>query len=132
MFIGRGSARLLLGFCVRVSGPRMPFQCKLLPMSPSAATDVVRTTRSIRSREVEAAYRRGEFPMGHPGSRGITWHHPQRRAIVPLDAFHVSRSLERLLKQHRFEITFDRAFARVMDACADRRDGTWITGEIKS
>ena len=36
-----------------------------------------------------------------------------------------------MLKQRRYEVTFDRAFAQVMDACADR-ESTWITREFKT
>ena len=60
----------------------------------------------------------------------ITWHRPKRRAILPLDKFHASRSLSALLRRRPFEVTFDRAFAGVVDACADR-PSTWISGEIK-
>jgi len=61
----------------------------------------------------------------------ITWHRPKRRAILPLDTFHVSRSLRALLRRRPFEVTFDRAFADVVDACADH-PSTWINGEIKT
>jgi len=62
----------------------------------------------------------------------VTWHRPRLRAVLPLDGFHVSRSLARVLKQHRYEVTFDQAFARVMDACADGREGNWISPEFKN
>lgn len=65
----------------------------------------------------------------HPGI--ITWHHPKRRAVLPLENFHISRSLARVLKQRRYEATFDRAFAEVMEACADR-ESTWISREFKA
>jgi leucyl/phenylalanyl-tRNA--protein transferase len=68
--------------------------------------------------------------MADPDSRLFTWHRPKRRAVLRLDAFHVSHSLARVLKSHRFEVTFDRAFAAVMDACAAREE-TWISPDIK-
>jgi leucyl/phenylalanyl-tRNA---protein transferase len=61
----------------------------------------------------------------------ITWHRPKRRAILPLDTFHASRSLRALLNRRPFEITVDRAFAEVVNACADR-PSTWISGEFKT
>ena len=70
--------------------------------------------------------------MGNPGVGLITWHRPRRRAVLPLDTFHVSRSLERVLKQRRFEVTFDTAFPRIMDACGEREGGTWITRDLKA
>jgi leucyl/phenylalanyl-tRNA--protein transferase len=76
---------------------------------------------------IEAAYRKGLFPMGEPSGR-IAWFCPDPRAILPLDGFHVSRSLRRSAK--RYEVTFDRAFRQVMLRCADREEGTWITPEF--
>ena len=93
--------------------------------------DVVGITRRLTSIDVEAAYRAGIFPMADPDRGVITWHRPKRRAILPLDAFHASRSLSALLKRRPFEITWDRCFAAVMDACADR-PGTWISADFKT
>jgi leucyl/phenylalanyl-tRNA--protein transferase len=93
--------------------------------------DVVGITRRLTSADVEAAYRAGIFPMADPDRGVITWHRPKRRAILPLDAFHASRSLSALLRRRPFEITWDRCFASVMDACADR-PGTWISAEFKT
>jgi leucyl/phenylalanyl-tRNA--protein transferase len=81
---------------------------------------------------IETNYRRGVFPMAEPGSRVVTWRRPSRRAIIPLDGFHVSRSLARTLKRGTFEVSYDRAFDRVMEACADRPEGTWISDEFRA
>jgi leucyl/phenylalanyl-tRNA--protein transferase len=93
--------------------------------------DVVRTTEILTAADVESAYRTGIFPMADSDRGVITWHRPKRRAILPLETFHASRSLRALLKRRPFEITVDRCFAEVMDACADR-PSTWISGEIKT
>lgn len=69
--------------------------------------------------------------MADSDRRVVTWHRPKGRAILPLDAFHASRSLRALLRRRPFEVTFDRAFADVVDACADR-PSTWISGEFKA
>jgi leucyl/phenylalanyl-tRNA--protein transferase len=51
--------------------------------------------------------------------------------VLPLDAFRMPARLARVVRQGRFEIAFDRDFAGVMQACADRPDdGTWISDEI--
>ena len=60
----------------------------------------------------------------------ISWYRPRTRAIIPLDGFHISRSLARTLRLARFEVSFDRDFAGVMNACAGR-EPTWITEKIK-
>ena len=70
------------------------------------------------------------FPWPTWRWRVVTWHRPRRRAILPLDSFHISRSLERRLRRGGFEVTFDRDFAGVMAACAERKS-TWISGEFR-
>ncbi len=92
--------------------------------------DVIRVTRGLSAEDVEAAYRRGSFPMAVPELGLITWHRPARRAIIPLDVFHVSHSLARTLRKGGFEITIDSDFAGVMASCADR-ESTWISEEIQ-
>jgi leucyl/phenylalanyl-tRNA--protein transferase len=87
--------------------------------------DVVGITRRLNAGMVEAAYREGLFPMAQPQLGVVTWHRPDPRAIVPLDAFHVPRRLARTLRQGRFELSFDRAFAAVMRGCAAARP-VWI------
>ena len=77
-----------------------------------------------------AAYRRGIFPWtAHP----VTWWSPDPRGILELDRFHVSRSLERVIRQGRFTVTKNQAFADVIKNCAapaPGRRGVWITEEF--
>ncbi|SFE63584.1 leucyl/phenylalanyl-tRNA--protein transferase [Roseivivax sediminis] len=76
------------------------------------------------------AYRVGVFPMAeHRNDPEIFWVDPRHRGILPLDGFHVSRSLARTLRRNRYEVTLDRDFEGVMSACADRPE-TWINEEI--
>ena len=76
------------------------------------------------------AYRRGIFPWPDPAGR-LLWWSPDPRAILPLDGFHESRSLRRVRRRGVFGVTFDRACDAVMAGCAERREGTWITREMK-
>lgn len=76
---------------------------------------------------VELAYRHGIFPMADERSGEVLWFRPDPRAIIPLDGFHVSRSLARTIKRARFEIRVDTDFEGVMRGCADRPEGTWIS-----
>ncbi len=76
------------------------------------------------------AYAQGYFPMPHPESGEILWFHPDPRAILPLEHFHVSRSLRRRLRQAEFEVTLDKDFAGVLDGCAARKE-TWINELFK-
>jgi leucyl/phenylalanyl-tRNA--protein transferase len=59
----------------------------------------------------------------------IYWHSPDPRAIIPIDAFHVSRSLRQVLRRRVFVVTFNTSFERVIRACAERPE-TWISEEI--
>jgi leucyl/phenylalanyl-tRNA--protein transferase len=77
------------------------------------------------------AYSNGFFPMPHPQTQEICWFNPDPRAIIPLDGFHVSRSLKRTLRKQAFRISINEAFESVIDACADREE-TWINDEIKA
>lgn len=71
------------------------------------------------------AYRNGIFPWPEGG---VTWWwSPDPRALLPLDGLRVSRSLRKAIRSGGFQITIDRAFAEILRACADRREGTWIS-----
>jgi leucyl/phenylalanyl-tRNA--protein transferase len=78
---------------------------------------------------VVRAYCMGAFPMADPRRGRIDWYAPDPRAIIPLDTFHVPRSLARTIRRGRFEVRIDTAFGRVIRACA-ARDETWISGRI--
>jgi leucyl/phenylalanyl-tRNA--protein transferase len=76
------------------------------------------------------AYRAGIFPMPMTGFGRMLWWSPDPRGVIDPAAFSPSRSLRRSIR--RFEVRTDTAFASVLDGCADpRREGTWITPEIR-
>ena len=75
-------------------------------------------------------YASGIFPMAERAdSTDVFWVEPRRRGVLPLNAFHLPKSLAKTLKQQRFRFTADRAFAAVLDGCAEPAPGrseTWI------
>jgi leucyl/phenylalanyl-tRNA--protein transferase len=76
-------------------------------------------------------YATGIFPMADSRNADeLFWVEPRNRAIIPLDGFHLSRSLRRTLRSGRFAVTRDRDFAGVIAACADREE-TWINAELE-
>lgn len=75
-----------------------------------------------------SAYAQGIFPMGVDGV--LQWFDPDPRAIIPLDTFHIPKTLAQLCRRGTFEIRINEAFREVLHACADRKDGSWITDEI--
>lgn len=71
--------------------------------------------------------------MADPDDGKIYWYDPDPRTIIPLDAFHVPRRLQRTIRQGKFEIRIDTSFQRVMEACGEPRkiqDKTWINSEL--
>jgi leucyl/phenylalanyl-tRNA--protein transferase len=76
------------------------------------------------------AYASGIFPMAERAdSTDVFWVEPRRRGVLPLDAFHLPKSLAKTLRQERFRFTADRAFAAVLEGCAEPAPGrseTWI------
>lgn len=77
------------------------------------------------------AYEIGIFPMAETqDDPEIFWVDPKHRGILPITKFHISRSLARQLRRDEYQVTLNRDFAGVIDACADR-DETWINAEIR-
>ncbi len=86
----------------------------------------------LTARLLLSAYSQGVFPMGHADGE-IDWYDPDPRCILPLDTFHVPRSLAQRIRQGGFEVRINTAFRQVMLACAapaPGREQTWITAEI--
>ncbi len=80
------------------------------------------------------AYRQGIFPW-YSDDQPVLWWSPNPRLVLFPDKLHISRSLAKLIRRQVFDISFDQAFDRVIEACAaSRRDqeGTWITAEMKT
>jgi leucyl/phenylalanyl-tRNA--protein transferase len=80
------------------------------------------------------AYRSGIFPMADSREdQEIFWVEPQRRAILPLEGFHLSHSLAKVLRRDTFRVTCNAAFDQVIAACAAPRTDhpeSWISGRI--
>lgn len=81
------------------------------------------------------AYRAGIFPMAeHQDSSDLFWVSPPLRGIIPLEAYHISKSLRKTLKKHAYQVRVDTDFAGVIEGCATSgvdRDTTWINPEIR-
>ena len=76
-------------------------------------------------------YATGIFPMADSReAEDLFWVEPRTRAIIPLDGFHVSRSLRRTIRAGRFTVTRDTDFAAVIRACSEREQ-TWINAELE-
>lgn len=84
---------------------------------------------------VLGAYAVGVFPMADDRTAdSVYWVEPRSRAILPLDHFHLSKSLRKTIARDRFRVTADTAFERMIQLCAesaDDRPETWINGSIE-
>jgi leucyl/phenylalanyl-tRNA--protein transferase len=80
------------------------------------------------------AYRNGIFPMSDGrDDPEVFWVEPRRRAILPLEGFRLSHSLEKIVRQGRFRVTCNAAFDRLIEACAEPRPDhpeSWISKRI--
>ncbi|WP_105401064.1 leucyl/phenylalanyl-tRNA--protein transferase [Neorhizobium sp. T7_12] len=81
------------------------------------------------------AYSIGLFPMAESADDPeIFWVEPEMRGILPLDAFHLSKSLAKAVRRTPLDIRFDTAFERVIAFCAESagdRPSTWINSTIR-
>ena len=78
-----------------------------------------------------SAYASGIFPMAEGReSRDVFWVDPRSRGVLPLDGFHMSRSLSKRLRRGNYRIALSTDLDAVLDGCADR-DETWINGTIR-
>ncbi len=80
---------------------------------------------------LQAAYRQGIFPWPHRDMWDrwlLMWFSPDPRAVLELDALHVSRRLRRRIRRGEFQVTCDRACEEVIRQCSLRgSEGSWIT-----
>lgn len=74
-------------------------------------------------------YQRGFFPMGEERDGEVYWHRPELRAIIPLDAVRIPKSVRKELEKGLLRTTINEDFSTVILRCS-QRDQTWITQEI--
>lgn len=87
----------------------------------------------LSPKRLENAYRHGIFPW-YNENEPILWWSPNPRLILMLKNFKISRSLGKVIRRDNFQISFDKAFKEVVEACAGPRsctNGTWINQEMK-
>jgi len=74
-------------------------------------------------------YAAGAFPMADNDAGTIEWFCPETRTIIPLENYHLPRSLKKILNENRFTVQFDTDFLSVVKHCANR-DETWISDKL--
>ncbi len=102
--------------------------------APSLAVDgLVAVGGDLSPERLLLAYRLGIFPW-YDERLPIMWHSPDPRCVLQVERVHVGRSLRRVIARGDYEVRFDTAFGRVIQACKmtprPGQDGTWITDEM--
>lgn len=81
------------------------------------------------------AYVTGVFPMSESANDPeVFWVQPEQRGIIPLDEFHVPKSLRKVVRSGHFDVRIDSDFEGVIAGCAEARDirpSTWINAPIR-
>lgn len=76
------------------------------------------------------AYAAGVFPMSEArDDPQVFWVDPKQRGILPLDGFHLSRSLKKTILRAPYSLTLNMDFDGVVRGCANREE-TWINDTI--
>jgi leucyl/phenylalanyl-tRNA--protein transferase len=79
-------------------------------------------------------YAVGVFPMAERrDDPNLVFIEPERRGIMPMHRFHISKSLRKTIRRRQFDMRCDGAFASVLEGCAaatEERPDTWINAEI--
>jgi leucyl/phenylalanyl-tRNA--protein transferase len=92
------------------------------------------STIRLSCEQLVRAYSMGVFPMArHRDDPRLFWIDPEERGILPLETFHVPRSLRKAIRRADLAVKCDTAFEQVMRACAEPTEGrpeTWINDEI--
>jgi leucyl/phenylalanyl-tRNA--protein transferase len=76
------------------------------------------------------AYAQGVFPMSDRDG-AIRWYTADPRGILPLQAFHIPKTLAALVRQQKFEVRVNCDFRATMHGCmSNRAEGSWINEEL--
>lgn|SRR5664280_1381771 len=127
--------------CLAPKSQRNRFRPWLLPAGcPSVWPDptqadsdegLVAVGGDLSPERLMSAYAQGIFPWFEHQS-AILWWCPEPRAILKDENLHASRSLRRRMRKGDFALRIDTNFAFVIDGCAERSEGTWITPDMRA
>lgn len=110
--------------------PQDPFP----PVQLSDAEGLLAVGRDLSPERLIDAYYKGIFPW-YSEDQPVLWWSPDPRMVLFPENLNISKSMRPFLNQNKFQVTFNKAFERVIENCGniDRKgqDATWITPEIK-
>ena len=96
----------------------------------ASAEGIVAVGGDLKPERVMLAYRKGIFPW-FESDDFLLWWSPDPRMVLFPDQVKISKSMRAVLRKKQFEVTFNKAFDDVVEACAKVKrfgqNGTWIT-----
>ena len=96
----------------------------------ASAEGIVAVGGDLLPERVMLAYRKGIFPW-FESDDFLLWWSPDPRMVLFPDRLKISKSMRTVLRKKQFEVTFNKAFDQVVEACAKVKrfgqNGTWIT-----
>lgn len=97
---------------------------------PDDSDGLVYIGGNLRVETLVQAYSAGIFPWPLEEAYPLFWFCPQPRGVIDFADLHVPRSLEKIRRRGTYRFTFNQAFRRVMEKCAEQprpgQEGTWI------
>lgn len=105
------------------------------PLSKAGEDGLLLIGGRVTPDRILKAYSKGIFPWYDDDNIPLWWSPDPRFVLFP-EELHVSRSMQKVIRQGRFDFKVNTAFEQVIAACASAprpgQDGTWITDEIKA
>jgi leucyl/phenylalanyl-tRNA---protein transferase len=96
----------------------------------ASAEGIVAIGGDLQPERVMLAYRKGIFPW-FESDDFLLWWSPDPRMVLFADRLKISKSMRTVLRKKQFEVTFNRAFDQVVEACAKVKrfgqNSTWIS-----
>ncbi|WP_206485785.1 leucyl/phenylalanyl-tRNA--protein transferase [Thalassotalea sp. G2M2-11] len=115
--------------------PWLTADCLSFPSPDSALSDpngLLAIGGDLSAKRLITAYQLGIFPWFNQGEP-ILWWSPSPRAVIPVDALYINRSLKKVINKQLYTVTLNQAFDQVIHMCADapfRKEGTWINQQM--
>lgn len=111
-------ARRLLGFAsTRLTSNPFDGLCGVQDGVPLSAAQMI------------LGYSQGLFPMDKAGR--LRWHCPDPRFVLQLSELRLSPNMRRDLRKCNFTHTFDREPKAILEGCAERAEGTWLSPRLR-
>jgi leucyl/phenylalanyl-tRNA---protein transferase len=103
------------------------------PLDQANSEGLLAVGGDLSPERVFYAYQNGIFPW-YESNQPVLWWAPDPRFVLFPHKLKVSKSTKQILRHQSFEITLNRNFKDVIEACANvkrnAQSGTWITNEM--